>query len=152
MKVSVSDIARLPGLPTTNRGVRDWLKRNEVALIEKTGRFAFSLLDLPPEVQDAYRLRQIEAAGLPMGQQDDAARLAFEGKPLTVQQAGHERAGILLFVHKHRAAGLTLKQIRPLLANLRQMQAAKATASILANGGEITLDHLRRAILMMGGK
>lgn len=38
------------------------------------------------------------------------------------------------------------------VGNLRQMQAAKATASILAGGGEISLDHLRRAILMMGGK
>lgn len=38
------------------------------------------------------------------------------------------------------------------VGNLRQMQAAKATASILADGGEITVDHLRRAILMMGGK
>ena len=38
------------------------------------------------------------------------------------------------------------------VGNLRQMQAAKATAGILAKGGDITVDHLRRAILMMGGK
>lgn len=38
------------------------------------------------------------------------------------------------------------------VGNLRQMQAAKAQAQILAGAGGITLDHLRRSILMMGGK
>lgn len=36
--------------------------------------------------------------------------------------------------------------------NLRQMQVAKAQAGIVARGNEVTVDHLRRAILMMGGK
>ena len=38
------------------------------------------------------------------------------------------------------------------VGNLRQMQAAKSQAVILAKGEPVTMDHLRRAILMMGGK
>lgn len=120
MQIPVRSILGLADIPSHRTSAVAWLKRHGVT-VEKAPcngglQDVVNLTDLPEAVQLAFRLRQIEAAGLPMGQQDDAARMAFEAKPLTVQDAGHERAGILLFVHKHRAAGLTFKQIRPLLA------------------------------------
>jgi Bacteriophage Mu transposase len=104
--LSVASIAGLPIVPSTCRGVRDWLKRNHVPLTQDGNRFLFQLPDLPKDVQLAYRLRLAEEAGLVFGEQDDAAHVALAAKPLGVQEKAHTRAKVLGIVHKGRVAGL----------------------------------------------
>ena len=60
--LSVCNLVGLPGLPSTAFGIRKWLKRNDIALIQDGNRFAFSLSDLPPEVRRAVIERDIAAA------------------------------------------------------------------------------------------
>jgi len=73
MMLTVSQITGLEGVPSTQRGVRDWLKRNNVATIEEGNRFTFSLFDLPQPVQRAYLEREAERQGVTPGDYDDAA-------------------------------------------------------------------------------
>ena len=89
MMLAVSATVGLPGLPTTERGLRDWLKRLEVPVQHDGKRFTFSLLDLPEDVQLAYRLKLADEAGLAFGEQDDAAHLALMAKPVGVQATAH---------------------------------------------------------------
>ena len=111
MILDVKSIAGLDGVPNTCRGVRDWLQRRQVPTRQDGKRFVFSLLDLPEDVQFAYRLRLTEEAGLAFGEQDDAAHIALAGKPLGVQETAHLRAKVLGIVHKGRVAGLAWPQI-----------------------------------------
>lgn len=113
MMLAVSDIVGLTDIPTTERGLRDWLKRLAVPVHPDGKRFIFSLLDLPEDVQLAYRLKLAEEAGLAFGEQDDAAHLALMAKPVGVQATAHARAKVLGLVHKGRAAGLKWCQIAP---------------------------------------
>lgn len=113
MMLAVSDIVGLLGLPATERGLRDWLKRLEVPVQQDGKRFVFSLLDLPEDVQHAYRLKLAEEAGLAFGEQDDAAHIALASKPVGVQHTAHARAKVLGPVHKGRKAGLKWHQIAP---------------------------------------
>jgi putative transposase len=64
------------------------------------------LSDLPEPVRLAYQVRQAERAGLAAGVQDEAAHLALMAKPMGTQKRAHDRAAILVFVVKHRQAGL----------------------------------------------
>lgn len=77
MNLTVAAIVNLPGVPTTCRGVRDWLKRLAIPVLQDGKRFTFNLSDLPAAVRLAYITRQISAAGLPVGTYDEAAHEAF---------------------------------------------------------------------------
>ena len=75
--LKVASIAGLPGVPSTNRGVRDWLKRLEIPIEEQGNRFTFNQSNLPEPVRIAYTERQIAASGLASGTFDDAAQMTF---------------------------------------------------------------------------
>ena len=109
--LSIQDILGLENLPKTKQGVIKWLRSNCVPCTTVRQHLAFSILDLPAPVQLAYRLRLAEEAGLAFGEQNDAAHVELQTKPIGVQHAAHARAEILTFVHRHQAAGLSWPQI-----------------------------------------
>lgn len=104
MNLAVSHIVGLPGVPETNRGVRDWLKRHQVPLIEQGNRFTFSIGDLPPDVRRAYELRQIEATGLDAGEYDDELHHRFAQATPTMQSRALRKAEIARFLTKAGAS------------------------------------------------
>lgn len=61
---------------------------------------------LPKPVRLAYPARQAERCCLAAGVQDETAHLAFLSKPMGTRQEGERRAKIMVFVQKHRQAGL----------------------------------------------
>lgn len=117
MLIKVRNIAGLAGIPKDRTALSADLLRNNVPtsrLICRGGEFeAVTLLDLPEEVQLAYRVRLADEAGLAFEEQDDAAHLALMAKPVGVQQTAHARAKVLGLVHKGRAVGLKWHQIAP---------------------------------------
>ena len=96
--ISVRSIVGLSAVPSTNRGVRDWLKRNGVPLTKDGNRFLFRPDDIPIEVRRALELRQIEAAGLPAGDYDDAAHERFADATPAMQAAALRKAEIARFL------------------------------------------------------
>ncbi|WP_444455378.1 hypothetical protein ACTTAI_08915 [Rhodobacter capsulatus] len=136
-----NDLAGIPGLPTSRMGIWKWLKRKEIPLIESGGCYYFQLSDLPNQVRLSFLAHRAEAMGLAMGEHDDAAHVALAAKPLGVQNTAYARAETMMFVAKHRAAGLTDGQI----AQHLQTEAAKTGAAILAPSCA-TLDRWSKAI------
>lgn len=98
MMLQVSDIVGLPGVPTTNRGVRDWIKARQTPLATERNHFVFRASDLPPEVRRAWELRQITAAGLPAGEYDDAAHDWFAKATPAMQAVALRKAEIARFL------------------------------------------------------
>lgn len=96
--ISVHSIVGLPSVPSTDRGVRDWLKRNGVPLAKDGNRFVFRLDDIPAEVRRAWELRQIEAVGLPAGSYDDAAHERFADATPAMQSVALRKAEIARFL------------------------------------------------------
>ena len=74
----------------------------------------FNLDELPDQERLAYQARLAERSGLAAGVQDEEAHLAFMAKPLGTRQEGERRAKIMVFVQKHRQAGLKWAQIAKL--------------------------------------
>lgn len=98
MNLIVADIAGLPGVPNTCRGVRDWLKRLSIPVLQDGKRFTFNLSDLPEPVRIAHATRQIESAGLPIGSYDEAAHAAFATMPPTMRAKAERTAEIARFL------------------------------------------------------
>ena len=98
MRSPASHLLGLQGLPSTIVGVRKWLKRNGIPLALDGKRFVFHLSDLPAEVRCAWELRQIEAAGLPAGEYDDAAHERFSEATPAMQAAALRKAEIARFL------------------------------------------------------
>jgi len=94
MILTVSAIAGLPGIPSTNRGVPDWLKRRQIPLAEVGNRFTFEAAFLPPEARRAVVERQIEASGLALGSYDDEAHCRFAELPASMRAAAERKAEI----------------------------------------------------------
>lgn len=94
MQLTVSDFVGVDGLPATNRGVRDWLKRNSITVIEDRNRFTFALSDLPSEVRRAVLERDIEASGLPVGTYDDDAHADMMDATPAMRAAAEAKAAI----------------------------------------------------------
>jgi len=92
--LSVCNLVGLPGLPSTAFGIRKWLKRNDIALIQDGNRFAFSLSDLPPEVRRAVIERDIAAAGLPLGAYDEEAHRALANATAKMRAEAERKAAI----------------------------------------------------------
>jgi len=107
MILTVSAIAGLPGIPSTNRGVRDWLKRRQIPLAEVGNRFTFEAAFLPPEARRAVVERQIEASGLALGSYDDEAHCRFAELPASMRAAAERKAEIarLLLTRERRCPG-----------------------------------------------
>lgn len=110
-------LAGVGGLPTDRAALSSWMKRHNIPTSRhqvRGGEFeVVSLLDLPEEVQLAYRLKLAEEAGLAFGEQDDAAHIALMAKPVGVLATAHARAKVLGVVHKGREADLKWCQIAP---------------------------------------
>lgn len=115
MAIRLRSLLGVAELPSDRTSLSMWMKRNNVPTFRlpgKGGEFeAVALTHLPEPVQLAYRLRLAEEAGLAFGEQNDAAHVELQTKPVGVQQAAHARAAILTFVHRHQAAGLSWPQI-----------------------------------------
>lgn len=94
MRLTVSDIVGLDALPATNRGIRNWLKRNNIPVIEDRNRFTFALSDLPPAVRRAVLERDIEASGLPVGTYDDDAHADMLDATPAMRAAAEAKAAI----------------------------------------------------------
>lgn len=109
MMITVSNLVGIKGLPATAMGLRKWLYRNEVLLLQDGKRFTFNLSDLPEPVRVAYATRQIEAAGLPIGTYDEAAHAAFATMPPTMRAKAERTAEIARFLMT-AAQGLTGRQ------------------------------------------
>ena len=88
----------LPNIPETRMGVWKWLNRNGVPRTKDGNRQVFSLSDLPPEVRQAYVLRQIETSGLPAGEYDDAAHDRFAKATPAMQATALRKAEIARFL------------------------------------------------------
>lgn len=112
--IGVADICGLPGVPTTPFGVRKWLRRNSIAILQAGHRLEFDPATLPERARLAYQTQLAERLGLAAGVQDEAAHLAFMAKPMGTRQEGERRAKTMVFVQKHRQAGLTWPQIAKL--------------------------------------
>ena len=94
MNLTVSSVVGLPYVPTTNRGVRDWLKRNSIPLIEQGNRFTFESSDLPAPVRRALVERQLETAGLPPGAYDETAHERLAEMPPKMRAEAERKAEI----------------------------------------------------------
>jgi putative transposase len=100
MRLAVSDIAGVAGVPGTNRGVRDWLKRLCIPVGTVGNRFTFHLSDLPDSVRQAFLARAVATAGLEPGAFDDVAHAAFLEAPETMRAEAERRAAIAVFLLK----------------------------------------------------
>ena len=94
MILTVSDIAGRVGLPATNRGVRDWLERNDIPLTDDGNRFTFALSDLTAEIRRALLERDVEAAGLQVGTYDDDAHAEMMDATPAMRVAAEAKAAI----------------------------------------------------------
>lgn len=102
MMMSVSSIVGLPYIPSTKRGIHDWLKRNCIPLAEEGNRFTFNLSDLPEDVRRAFIERQCEAKGLPAGTYDDDEHARLMAAPAGMRAAAERAAAIARYMVPRR--------------------------------------------------
>lgn len=107
MMLSVSEITGLQGVPGTNRGVRDWLKRLAVPLVEDGNRFTFALSDLPAPVRVAFLDREAAEFGLDPGQYDEAAHARLEDATPRTRARAEADARLVTFIKARVQAGLS---------------------------------------------
>lgn len=94
MMLTVTEIVGLGGIPATNRGVRDWLKRNDIPLVQEGNRFTFEAAHLPADIRRAVLAREIEATGLPQGIYDDEAHSRLAEMPVKMRVEAERKADI----------------------------------------------------------
>lgn len=136
MKLSVSDIVGIPGVPSTNRGVRDWLKRNGVPLSEDGNRFIFELSDLPTEVRRAWVERDIEASGLALGMYDDEAHADLLAAHEGMRVEAERKAAVARFIVARRQAGVTWPLVQAAVWD-RFGKAGNSAASLLRYAAQV---------------
>lgn len=107
----VTDIVGLPGVPSTNRGARGWLKSKNVPLREQTNYFTFALSDLPSEVQRALLEREAEREGLELGERDEDAHARFAEATPKMQVKAERLAQIARFIVARRGLGIPNREI-----------------------------------------
>lgn len=105
--LTVASIVGLPGVPTTCRGVRDWLISKAIPLQQDGKRFVFNLSDLPEAVRRAWLDRTAEELGLEPGTYDAAAHEALLEATPTVRDRAEKKAAIVRFLVARRKAGMT---------------------------------------------
>jgi hypothetical protein len=125
-------------IPSHRASAVSWLCRHGLTIHQIKGngglRDVVLLSDLPKSERLAFLARRAEAMGLPIGTHDDAAHVALAAKPVTIQNSAYARAETMMFVAKHRAAGLTPGHI----ARLLRAEATKAGTNIL-DASRVTL-------------
>lgn len=94
MKLAVSSIIGLPGLPSTGAGIRKWLKTRNIPTEQQGKRFVFNLIDLPKSTRRAYNERRISNVNLPMGVYDEDAHAAFLNVPTSMRREAERKAEI----------------------------------------------------------
>lgn len=106
MMLSVADIVGLPGLPKSSFGVRKWLKKLEVCLLEDRKRFVFNLFDLPEDVRLAWWRRELDGLQLDPGTYDDAAHEALADASPTRRNRAERKAAMARMLTALRAQGV----------------------------------------------
>ena len=113
--IAVRSILGFASVPSHRTTASEWLERHLIPVFKEVYSGGFKekvrLTDLPSDVQLAYRLRVAAEAGLTFGEQNDAAHVELQAKPMGVQETADARAGILAFIHRHQEAGLAWPQI-----------------------------------------
>lgn len=107
MNLTVADIAGLPDVPTSVRGVRDWLKRHCVPVQKDGKRFVFNLADLPKEVAQAASERLAAADGLDLGERDEDAHARLEEASPKMRAKAEHKARIARFLVSRERLGWT---------------------------------------------
>lgn len=132
MMIPIRELLGLGSIPSDRTSAAAWFVRHGVTLHSQPcvggRRDVFYLSDLPEPERLAFLCARAEAMNLPMGQYDDDAHLAFQAKPVTVQNKGYAAAETMMFIAKHEKAGLKPAQI----AALVKEEAAKADKTILS--------------------
>jgi len=105
--LTVAEIVGLPGLPSTRFGLRQWLKRRSIPLVEDGNRFTFALSDLPAPVLAAFLDREAAAFGLDPGQHDEAAHARLEDATPRMRARAEADARIVPFIKARVQAGLS---------------------------------------------
>lgn len=98
MRVSVSTLMGLQPILGSKPACLAWLRRAGVKLHTSGNRYIVEMSDLPPDVRRAWELRQIEAAGLPSGEYDDAAHDRFTGASPLMQAVALRKAEVARFL------------------------------------------------------
>lgn len=138
--VSVTNLMDLRPMPSSKPACIAWLRRYRVDLHAVGCSFFVKLTDLPVDVQRAYELREIEAAGLDAGVYDDAAHDRFDEATPTMQAAALRKAEIARFMMKGGAAlGLPHSLPHSLTAAVQQKFGSDGT-------NEMTLRRILRKI------
>ncbi|OYU17765.1 MAG: hypothetical protein CFE34_13975 [Rhodobacteraceae bacterium PARR1] len=102
-----AELLGLPGLPSTKRGLRDWLKAHRVPLTVTSNRtFIFPLSALPEDVRRAYTVRAAEGHDLAPGTYDEAAHAVLNGATPHLRQEAERKAEVARFILAGRKAGL----------------------------------------------
>ncbi|MFN3721889.1 MAG: transposase domain-containing protein [Paracoccaceae bacterium] len=107
MKLAVADIAGLPDVPTSVRGVRDWLKRLCIPVQVSGKRFVFNLTDLPPAVAQAASERLAAADGLDLGERDEDTHARLEEASPKMRAKAEHKARIARFLVSRERLGWT---------------------------------------------
>lgn len=100
MLVSVTELMGCHPMPSSKPACLAWLRRHGVNFKQVGTSFSVSLSDLPADVRRAYEVREIEAAGLPAGDYDDAAHERFAEATPAMQAIALRKAEIARFLVK----------------------------------------------------
>lgn len=100
MLVSVTELMGCHPMPSSKPACLAWLRRHGVTFRPAGNSFSVLLNDLPADVRRSYELREIEAAGLPAGDYDDAAHERFSEATPAAQAIALRKAEIARFLVK----------------------------------------------------
>ena len=114
MRVSVTTLMGLSPIPGSKPACIAWLWRNGIELRPSGNRLTVAVSDLPAGVRATLESRQLEEAGLPAGQRDDAAHECFDEATPHMRETALRKAEIARFLVKRGASdgrGLSAKLI-----------------------------------------
>lgn len=139
--IPVKALCGVGSVPGHRTSASQWLRQAGIPLHIGTGnggRFEYVLgRDLPTEVRRAYELRDIDNAGLPAGEYDDAAHDRFAEATPTMQATALRKAEIARFLIK---CGGSYKGLPGMLCN--------AAREVFGSDGtdKMTLRRILRAV------
>ena len=94
MKTALASLIGIAGLPSTKMGVHKWVHRNNIPITEDGKRFTVDSDCLPEPVRRALVERQLETAGLPPGNYDEAAHERLAEMPPKMRAEAERKAEI----------------------------------------------------------
>lgn len=136
-EATVSDLQGVGRIPSSKPAALAWLRKFSVSHRRDGQRLLFDISSLPQEERSAYSLREIEAAGLPTGEYDDAAHTRFVAATPAMQASALRKAEIARFLVKGGARSCRLT--RALCEATREKFGADGT-------DKMTLRRILRAV------